>query len=323
MSELSDPRLVLRRPSMADAEEILSVVTVSDIADFGEADVELADIQEDLGGVDLERDAWVVSAEEGMVATAVVMVHAGVEHRVMLYVVPAWRRQGIGSVLLAKLEARSTELLDVAPSDAKVAIHGWIKGDWEPGLAFGARHGYAISRRFLRMKIDMTDAPPPPAWPDGVTVRAFVPGADERATFDAVQDAFADHWGFLPMDFDEWRRRFDREDFDASLWFLAVADGEIVGTSLCSVIPGTGWVGSLSVRRPWRRLGLARALLHHTFGVFWERGIRSVALGVDAASLTGATRLYESVGMSVAEQYDQLEKEIRPGRDLAVRSLGE
>ena len=211
--------------------------------------------------------------------------------------------------------------LPEAPPDARVAIRGWTKGGWEPGLAFGARHGYAVARRYLRMQIAMTDAPAPPEWPVGITVRTFRAGEDEVATHAASQDAFADHWGFLPTPFEEWRRRFDRDDFDASLWWLAMDGEEIAGTSLCSRIPGSGWVGSLSVRRPWRRRGLARALMLHSFGEFWERGERTVGLGVDGSSLTGATRLYESVGMSVAESYDQMERELRPGRDLAVRSL--
>ncbi|MEO8247502.1 MAG: GNAT family N-acetyltransferase, partial [Chloroflexota bacterium] len=59
----------------------------------------------------------------------------------------------------------------------------------------------------------------------------------------------------------------------------------------------------------------------HSFGGFWERGIRTVSLGVDAGSLTGATRLYESVGMSVEQAYDRVEKVVREGRDIAVRAL--
>ncbi|MCK4450237.1 MAG: GNAT family N-acetyltransferase [Anaerolineae bacterium] len=101
-------------------------------------------------------------------------------------------------------------------------------------------------------------------------------------------------------------------------------DGEeITGMSLCcpktAEDPGMGWVDSLGVRRPWRRRGLALALLHHSFGEFYRRGKRKVSLEVDAQSLTGATRLYEKAGMHVDRQYVMYEKELRPGRDLSTQ----
>ena len=54
--------------------------------------------------------------------------------------------------------------------------------------------------------------------------------------------------------------------------------------------------------------GLGRALLLRAFQDFRARGFHEVGLGVDAASLTGATRLYESVGMRVTSQFDIYEK---------------
>ena len=74
--------------------------------------------------------------------------------------------------------------------------------------------------------------------------------------------------------------------------------------------PGVGWIGILGVRRPWRRRGLGRALLLHAFHEFRARGFTEAGLGLDAASLTGATRLYESVGMHVSAQFDFYEKQL-------------
>ncbi len=84
-----------------------------------------------------------------------------------------------------------------------------------------------------------------------------------------------------------------------------------------------GWVATLGVRRNWRRQGIALALLHHSFGEFYRRGVRKVGLGVDAGSLTGATRLYEKAGMHVASQFDKYEKEIRAGKEISVQSIEE
>ncbi|MEZ4726737.1 MAG: hypothetical protein R3E79_06345 [Caldilineaceae bacterium] len=82
------------------------------------------------------------------------------------------------------------------------------------------------------------------------------------------------------------------------------------------------WVDCQSRRPPpLAPAQLALALLHHAFGEFYRRGVKKVGLGVDASSLTGATRLYEKAGMKPFRQYNTYEKELRPGRDLTTRQL--
>jgi len=104
-----------------------------------------------------------------------------------------------------------------------------------------------------------------------------------------------------------------------------VDGSEVAGISLCPPCsisdPAMGWVGTLGVRRPWRKRGLGLALLLHSFGEFYRRGFRKAGLGVDASSLTGAVRLYEKAGMHVAQIFDHYEREWRPGREIRVESL--
>jgi mycothiol synthase len=139
--------------------------------------------------------------------------------------------------------------------------------------------------------------PTPPA---GVVLRSHR-GGEERAVWAAHQEAFRDSWGHDEDDpYDGWvEDRVESPSFDPDLWVIADADGEVAGISLCRIRNGRGWVGVLGVRRPWRRLGLGATLLRESFRRFWERGERSVGLGVDAESPTGAVRLYEREGMSV------------------------
>jgi mycothiol synthase len=93
------------------------------------------------------------------------------------------------------------------------------------------------------------------------------------------------------------------------LW-LAVWDGyEIAATMICDARRyEMGWIGSIGVRKPWRRRGLGLALLHHAFKEFWLRGERTVGLGVDAENPTGATRLYERAGMQLGFEFVVYEK---------------
>ena len=71
------------------------------------------------------------------------------------------------------------------------------------------------------------------------------------------------------------------------------------------------WVHVLGVRRPWRRRGLGLALLLRVFAEFYARGERRAVLQVDSENETGATRLYERAGMSVARFSDLYEKPAR------------
>jgi ribosomal protein S18 acetylase RimI-like enzyme len=60
-----------------------------------------------------------------------------------------------------------------------------------------------------------------------------------------------------------------------------------------------GYTEGISVRRPYRRLGLARALLTRSLKLFQDQGFTEAALGVDAENPNGALRLYENVGFRV------------------------
>jgi ribosomal protein S18 acetylase RimI-like enzyme len=63
-----------------------------------------------------------------------------------------------------------------------------------------------------------------------------------------------------------------------------------------------GWLDHVSVRRPWRGRGLAKALCAESFRVLRSRGIDEAWLGVDAANPTGALGLYESLGFVVVRR---------------------
>jgi mycothiol synthase len=116
--------------------------------------------------------------------------------------------------------------------------------------------------------------------------------------------------------FDEWRHwTTKRDNFEPTLWFLALDGEDIAGFSLCrqdDTDPRAGYVAMLGVRRPWWRRGLGEALLLHAFAAFRARGYTRATLGVDASSPTGATRLYERAGMRVYRDTVFLERAALP-----------
>jgi mycothiol synthase len=169
-------------------------------------------------------------------------------------------------------------------------------------------------RHSFRMEIDLDSERRRPAWPDGIEARTVRDGEHERV-YEAVREAWQDTNDPMDETFDEWAHWMMREgSFDPGLWFLAFAGDELAGFSLCSrstTDPKAGYVANLGVLRPWRRQGLGEALLLHSFEAFRERGWTRGTLGVDASSKTGATRLYERVGMRVYRDTVFLERPVR------------
>ena len=98
------------------------------------------------------------------------------------------------------------------------------------------------------------------------------------------------------------------------MWRLAWEDGRLVGALTAVVLDDCGWVTLLGVRADARGGGIAAALLRAAFAGFTARGTHTVLLVVDAANPTGATRLYESVGMRVVKRFDLWERACDPSR---------
>ena len=183
---------------------------------------------------------------------------------------------------------------------------------------FVTARGYRPVRASYTMEIELDDeAPAAPAAIEGIEIRAYRHPDDERRTYEAQEEAFGDHWDHNPQTIETWREfSVKQSNFEAPLWFLALDGDELAGFSLNyperSGEPGYGWVGTLGVRRPWRRRGIGEALLRRSFRVLHERGYRRVRLSVDAESLTGATRLYKRAGMRVIRQANTWELSLLP-----------
>jgi len=149
---------------------------------------------------------------------------------------------------------------------------------------------------------------------------------DLEAVLAVINDCDLADDGMLDHSIDELKAFWQSSNFNLetdALWFMAFDGDQLAGGILCEYERGLdlGWVGSVAVRRPWRRKGLGNALLHHAFAEYYRRGVYKVGLAVDSQNLTGATRLYERVGMHVALQRNTYEKELRAGEELSTQSV--
>lgn len=337
MTDSIQEDLALRPVTMTDVEAIVELrnAQMEALLSLREATVQQTRSDWTMPDFNLEGSARALVNSDGRLVGSVtvwdnspVPVAAWVE----LDIHPNYNDTDAGQQLLDWAEKRAQETVARAPANARVVLRCGMLSEDTPRQRLLEANNMAHTRSFYTMRIDMDTAPPAPQWPDGIRVKVFNRDSDEIATIKAAEDAFKDHWGFVEEPLEEtlkqWQHWMDtNENYDPSLWFLAMAGDEIAGMSLCapknSENPDAGYVEELGVRRPWRRKGLATALLHHTFGEFWQRGQQAVTLGVDASSLTGATKLYEKVGMRVQREWQNYEKELRPGDDLSTQTLAE
>jgi mycothiol synthase len=238
--------------------------------------------------------------------------------------------KGIWEYLLAWGENRSRAALDAVDSDLRVAPLTGVEHHNEAAIQVIKGLGWTHLRSFYRMETNLDSMPEVPALPEGISIRGFDPATETEAVYRCFVDSFRDHFGFVDQPFEDGFREFkhnliEEPGHDPKYWFVAVEGNKIVGISLCRPVDAedaeSGWVNELGVRREWRKRGIAYALLKHSFAAFFSRGQKRAALGVDATSLTGALRIYEKAGMHVARQFDQFEKELRPGRELGTQQV--
>ncbi len=170
--------------------------------------------------------------------------------------------------------------------------------------------GYAPIRHFYTMVRPTLDDLPDAPMPEGLEVRE-VRRAEMEQIYQAEIEAFRDHWGFAEHGEREHEEFFDDPvQSDTSLWRVAW-DGDEVAGMVRSYIHAEqnehlgvrrGWVEHISVRRPWRRRGLARALIAASFPLLRARGMTEGALGVDSQNESGAVRVYERCGFEVVSR---------------------
>jgi mycothiol synthase len=296
----------LRAPTTDDVPETLALLRAFDAEAWGDSDWNEDHLREHWDGLDLERDAWIAELD-GRIAGYVDVSIRGPRVIADGYVAPDLRGRGVGSTLVETVERRALE------EPGRVFVHYATLGEWSAPF-FEAR-GYGPVRHHWRMLIDLEEEPDAPTL-DGIEIRPYRPG-EEREIHEALEDAWAvGGWHHWPRTFEEVASEaFGRAGHDPTLCLVALDSDEIVGVSLNDWKRNGdwGWIRELGVRPAFRRRGIAEALLKRSFAEFFRRGERRVALGVDAQSPTGATRLYDRAGMRVLYEVIVYEKELRAG----------
>jgi mycothiol synthase len=231
------------------------------------------------------------------------------------FLLPEWRRRGIGRAMLRANQRRLREIAATHPDDGPRFFQSWAADTEASAEALLQSEGYTAIRHAFDMRRPSLDNIPDFPLPEGLEVRPVQP-EHMRAIWEADQEAFKDHWGFSPGTEEDYKGFLDFPHADPSLWRVAW-DGEQIAGQVRSFINHKeneeygrkrGYTEFISVRRPYRRRGLARALIALSLRALQERGMTEAALGVDAENLSGALRVYEDCGFQVVKRYTTYRK---------------
>lgn len=297
----------MRPPAPVEAAAVAGVVNACELKSRGKPFVTPEDVTQTwtAPGFDLRADARVIEDGSGSPVAYAEFGRPDSPEEIFFdgFVHPGSRSIGLGTWILDWGEERAAEIASRLPAGRDVKLQHMLWVEEGSGATLLASRGFSVVRHFYELLIELDPPSPPPAWPWGIEVRNMEAG-DERPLHAADEEAFGDHWGFIETPFDIFSHfNLEGENFDPALVFLALDGDQIAGASICrkhrAEDAAKGWVGDLFVRRPWRRRGIARALLLASFSAYRERGYERVGLGVDAESPTGALDLYLNTGMTV------------------------
>ena len=219
---------------------------------------------------------------------------------------PEHRGRGIGSALFDRIEERAAEQL--AGANAPRFRHS-ISGSDSAAVAMVTARGLRPIRHYWHMQINLDGPVEPGPAPDGIEIARIEPAGDLRTVHAILAAAFVGDPGDHPEPIDRWlEEHASNPSYDPTLWLLA-RDGNVpIAALTASADDDTGWVDWLAVLASHRGRGIGAALLRRSFATFAARGLRRVLVNVDAENVTGATAVYERVGMRVVNRWELWER---------------
>ena len=240
----------------------------------------------------------------------------GTQIQVVLTVHPDHREGDLPNALLKFVEERSAAWQQETGQTARLSVSAQSQPPFYSDLY--SRNGFQIVRWFLELGRDLTQPIPEFAPPPAVAIRAMENlEQDIPAFYKAFDESFRDHFNPIQLTLEQTQHLVNSPGFRADLTLLAFgADNDPAGVCASQIRTNynaqnqtsEGMVNMLGVRRPYRKIGLGRALLIRGLELLREAGMTTAVLYVDAESPTGATRLYESVGFSERKRSMVFEK---------------
>ena len=325
--------ITFRAASAADWPAIADVVNASRQADGADEVRTPASLASEFANVVLERDGLIAEAGGAFVGFGfgyVVERDGSLVGELTGGIYPGSRRRGIGTDLFRRNHARLAVELAADPRPGPRELRSYALDAEQGDIALLAAEGFVPIRFGYEMRRYLAGSLPDHPLPPGIELRPVTTEL-HRQIFDADNEAFLDHWGHRPKTDSDFVARFDNPETDTSLWCVAWDGEEVAGVVMNAIFTDEneqlgirrGWLEHVSVRRPWRGRGVAKALCAASFRVLREHGMEEAWLGVDGSNPTGAVRLYEGLGFHVVRGWKAYGRPVDGPAPEGWRSAGD
>jgi len=239
-----------------------------------------------------------------------VLIHTG-------SLLPAWRRKGVGRAVLHWAQDRLRAIAASQPAAGSRVFRSFAAASEAGMIALLEQDGYQAIRYGFEMARSFTEPIPDLPLPAGVIVHSVAP-EQYRQVAAALNEAFRDHWGHSESTEEDFQRWINSPSFQPHLWQVGWAGDEVAGMVLNFIDQEyneefkrlRGWTDPICVRRPWRKQGLAKALIARSMRLLQEQGMTEAGLGVDAQNPNGALHLYKSLGFRETLRFMTYEKPV-------------
>jgi len=221
------------------------------------------------------------------------------------HLVPEARLPGLRRSMFLWGEQRLREISAGHDTPDMKMLEVWTKAEMNDWRKLAAANGYKDDWHLFEMRRPNLEDIPDHRLPPGIEIRP-VTKENFRVVFEGAREAFKDERSYTEERWGEeaYRRILEDPKLRLDLWQAAWAGEQVVGGVMIIINDEEnaafnrkrGWTEAVFVRRPWRKKGVASALLSNSLRVLKERGMEEAALGVDTDNPSGALRLYKRLG---------------------------